>query len=247
MPEWEGKTIYIDGLDETRAGASDGRTPFDGVRAKLHRLGRPPFRISCRAADWFGSNDRERLSTVAPNREVQVLRLDPLPDHGVLEILERNHDDDDPGAFVAEARERGVEDLLLNPQNLRMLAEAVAEADEWPRTRAETFDMACRKLVSEENPGAPDRVQRHLQHEGSAGRGRRSLCSPAPGWQGWGDSTRNHAGRQSPSSGSSPSWEPPDSSTCGGHQSVSPCLPKAAWLRCTGRWPSSLQRDASRI
>lgn len=151
-PEWEGRTIYIDGLDETRAGASGGRTPFDRIRAKLKSMGSPPFRISCREADWFGANDRERLNAVAPDGEVQVLRLDPLSDHGVLEILERNHNVNDPGAFVSEARERGVEDLLRNPQNLRMLAEAVAEAEEWPRTRAETFDMACRKLVSEVNP-----------------------------------------------------------------------------------------------
>ncbi len=151
-PDWEGKTLFIDGLDEMRAGAAGGRTPFDAIRAKLQRLGRPPFRLSCREADWFGANDRAHLKAVAPNREVRVLRLDPLPDHGVLEILERNHRVGDPEAFVAEARKRGVEDLLLNPQNLRMLAEAVAEADEWPRTRAETFDMACRKLVSEQNP-----------------------------------------------------------------------------------------------
>ena len=152
MPEWEGKTIYIDGLDETRAGVSGGRTPFDEIRAKLQSMGSPPFRLSCREADWFGANDREHLRAVAPNREVRVLRLDPLSYDGVLEILERNHDVNDPAAFVAEARKRGVEDLLLNPQNLRMLAEAVAEPDEWPRTRAETFDMACQELVSEENP-----------------------------------------------------------------------------------------------
>ena len=151
-PEWEGRTIYIDGLDETRAGASRGRTPFDGIRGKLQRVGRPPFRISCREADWFGANDRERLKAVALNGEVQVLRLDPLSDQGVLEILERNHDVSDPAGFAAEARRRGVDDLLRNPQNLRMLVEAVAETEEWPRTRAETFDMACRKLVSEENP-----------------------------------------------------------------------------------------------
>lgn len=151
-PEWEGRTIYIDGLDETRAGASGGRTPFDGIRAKLKSMGSPPFRISCREADWFGANDGERLNAVAPNGEVQELRLDPLSDHGVLEILERNHNVAGPGAFVSEARERGVEDLLRNPQNLRMLAKAVAEPEEWPRTRTETLDMACRKLVSEVNP-----------------------------------------------------------------------------------------------
>ncbi len=150
-PEWRGKTIYIDGLDEVRAGSADGRTPFDEIRARLQELGCPRFRLSCREADWFGANDREHLSAVAPNGEVQVLRLDPLSDQGVLKILERNHGVDHPAAFVAKAQERGVEDLLRNPQNLRMLAEAVVEADEWPRTRAETFDMACRKLVSEEN------------------------------------------------------------------------------------------------
>ena len=162
-PDWEGKTLFIDGLDEMRAGASGGRTPFDAIRTKLQRLGRPPFRLSCREADWFGANDTERLSAVAPNREVQVLRLDPLSETGVLEILERNHDVADPVAFVAEARKQGVEDLLLNPQNLRMLADAVAETDgKWPRTRTETFDMACRKLVSEENP------ERQIARSGTA-------------------------------------------------------------------------------
>ena len=151
-PEWQGKTLFIDGLDEVRAGASEGRTPFDAIRTKLRHARRPRFRLSCREADWFGANDRERLKAVAPNGELLVLRLDPLSDQAVLEILEQNHGVDDPAAFVVEARKRGVEDLLPNPQNLRMLAEAVAEAGEWPTTRAETFDMACRKLVSEENP-----------------------------------------------------------------------------------------------
>ena len=151
-PDWEGRTLFIDGLDEMRAGTSDGRTRLNEIRAKLQRLGRPSFRLSCREADWFGANDREHLKAVAPAREVRVVRLDPLSESGILEILKRNHDEEDPEAFVVEARKRGVEHLLLNPQNLRMLAEAVAEADEWPRTRAETFDMACRKLVSEENP-----------------------------------------------------------------------------------------------
>lgn len=163
-PDWEGKNLFIDGLDEMRAGASGGRTPFNDIRTQLQRMGRPPFRLSCREADWFGANDTERLSAVAPNREVRVLRLDPLPETGVLEILERNHNEGDPAAFVAAARKRGVGDLLRNPQNLRMLVKAVAEANaarprrgqggatEWPRTRAATFDMACRKLVSEENP-----------------------------------------------------------------------------------------------
>ena len=42
-PEWFGKTLFIDGLDEVRAGAPDARTPFDRIRQKLDALGRPPI------------------------------------------------------------------------------------------------------------------------------------------------------------------------------------------------------------
>ncbi len=150
-PEWERKTLFIDGLDEMRAGATDRRTPFDAIRRKLHCMSCPRLRLSCREADWFGATDRERLEEAMPHRNVQVLRLDPLSDQGVLEILERNHGVEDPAAFVAVARERGVASLLSNPQNLRMLTEAVDDAGDWPRTKTETFDMACRKLVSEKN------------------------------------------------------------------------------------------------
>ncbi len=150
-PSWQDQTLYIDGLDETRAGSADGRTPFDAIRARLQELGRPRFRLSCREADWFGANDRERLKAVAPNGELLVLRLDPLSEQGVLDILDRNLGHEDPQGFVNAARERGVDGLLRNPLNLQMLAAAVAD-NPWPRSRTETFDMACRKLVSEENP-----------------------------------------------------------------------------------------------
>ena len=80
-PEWRGKTLFIDGLDEVRAGSSDARTPFDRIRSRLDSLGRPPFRISCREADWLGENDRTRLGAVAPEATVTTLRLDvPIVD-----------------------------------------------------------------------------------------------------------------------------------------------------------------------
>ena len=150
-PSWQDQTLYIDGLDETRAGSADGLTRFDEIRARLQTLGRPRFRLSCREADWFGAYDRERLKAVAPNGEVLVLRLDPLSDQGIVDILDKNLGHEDPRGFVAAARERGVADLLRNPLNLELLVAAVGD-EEWPRTKTETFDMACRKLVSEENP-----------------------------------------------------------------------------------------------
>lgn len=151
-PEWHEGTLFIDALDEMRAGSSDGRTPFDSIRAKLDRLGRPRFRLSCREADWFGANDRTHLKAVSKDGAVLVLRLDRLSEDSIREILhQRDTGVEDADAFIATARERGVETLLANPQSLLMLAGAVT-GGEWPETRTETFDLACGRLVREHNP-----------------------------------------------------------------------------------------------
>ncbi len=151
-PEWHNTTLFIDGLDEKRAGSLDGRTPLDGIRKKLARLGRPRFRLSCREADWFGANDRESLKAISPNGQVTVLRLDPLADGDILKILRDNLEVNDPQTFVHEARQKGLEYLIGNPQNLSMLVKAVAGAGgDWPETRLQTFEMACRTLLLEHN------------------------------------------------------------------------------------------------
>ena len=150
-PEWHEGTLFIDGLDEVRAGSSDGRTPFDGIRAKLDNLGRPRFRLSCREAGWFGANDRNHLEAVSKDGAVKVLRLDPLSEDGIREIL--LHCDtgvEDATTFIATAREQGVETDLANPQTLLELAETVV-GGKWPETRTETFDLRCRGRVHENN------------------------------------------------------------------------------------------------
>ena len=151
-PEWHNTTLFIDGLDEKRAGSLDGRTPLDGIRKKLDRLGRPRFRLSCREADWFGTNDRDKLKAVSRNGQVTVLRLDPLTDENIHKILRDNLKVDEPEKFVREAHQKGLKTLLTNPQSLKMLANAVAGAGgHWPETRIQTFDMACRTLLREHN------------------------------------------------------------------------------------------------
>ena len=147
-PEWHGTTLFIDGLDERRAGTADGGTPLDDIRAKLDALGRPGFRLSCREADWFGANDRTHLARVASDGGIKVLRLDSLSDDRIREILTRNLGIEDAVAFVMTARERGIDALLANPQNLKMLAKAV-RGGTWPQTRRETFELACERLVRE--------------------------------------------------------------------------------------------------
>ena len=143
-------TLFIDGLDEKRAGSPDGRTPLDDIRAKLDALGRPRFRLSCREADWFGSNDRASLEAISRSGRVRVLRLDPLSDRAIHQLLRRYPHVDDADEFIDEARNRGIEHLLTNPKNLKMLAEAVADGA-WPESRTRTFELACDKLVQEFN------------------------------------------------------------------------------------------------
>ena len=150
-PEWHDTTLFIDGLDETRAGTADGRTPLDSIRAKLDRMGRPRFRLSCREADWFGTNDSNHLKSVAPDGAVTVLRLEPLSGQDVRLILLENLGIDDPENFITSAQGGGLQGLLANPQSLKMLAVAVGSDRVWPNTRMQAFDMACRTLLVEHN------------------------------------------------------------------------------------------------
>ena len=149
-PDWHGTTLFLDGLDESRAGIQDGRTPLDDIRRKLDRLERPRFRLSCRWADWMAANDREALNGVSSDGFVTVMRLDPLSEGNIKAILANNHGVKDTAGFIATARERGVYRLLSNPQNLKMLAESVS-GGKWPDSRRETFEQACRTLVRELN------------------------------------------------------------------------------------------------
>lgn len=149
-PEWGERTLFIDGLDEIRAGRDDARTSLDEVRRQLDRLESPSFRLSCREADWLGKNDREHLNKVAPGGEVVVLRLDPLSEEDVVEVAESRLYLQDGEQFLKTAEDRGLGLLVRNPQNLELLA-AGTRTGKWPENRAELFEFACSHLVSEPN------------------------------------------------------------------------------------------------
>ncbi|MDK9725627.1 MAG: hypothetical protein OEL88_12145 [Sterolibacteriaceae bacterium MAG5] len=149
-PELADKTLFIDGLDEMRAGGADGRTPLDHVRRHLDRLGRPRFRLSCREADWYGDSDSAALREIAPQGALTVLHLDPLNDADIALLLERKFGIANPARFVEQADRHGLADLLRNPQTLALLANAVG-GDTWPDSRAATYDLACRQLLRELN------------------------------------------------------------------------------------------------
>ena len=168
-PEWRDKTLFIDGLDEIRVGVDDARTPFDQIRGRLDALGKPRFRLSCREADWLGANDQKHLKSVSPGSKVMVLRLNPLTDSDIADILNTRPGIGDAQEFIALAQEQRVDGLMKNPQTLKMLADVVAQGGGWPKSRKETFEMACRQMIREHNeehqaaqesksPPAPDRL-----------------------------------------------------------------------------------------
>ena len=178
-PEWRQQTLFIDGLDEIRADGGDARAAIDRICEKLEKLGRPRFRISCREADWLGQNDRNSLAQVAPDGALTVLRLDPLTDRQAESIIRASGYPGDAEEFIANARERGIDALLTNPQSLLMLVKVVAADGEWPESRRETFERACRQVAHEHNEehrlarwgSAPDPAQ----HVDASGR----LCAVA--------------------------------------------------------------------
>lgn len=150
-PEWRGRTLLIDGLDEVRAGKVDARTPFDEIRGRLDQLGRPRFRLSSREADWLGKNDRERLKEVSPNGEVVVLRLEPFEDDQIRRLVSELLAASAPEAFFERVSDRGLEGLLGNPQNLELLAKVFRKLGDLPPSRLETFEQASILLAREQN------------------------------------------------------------------------------------------------
>ncbi len=152
---WKDSTLYLDGLDEERGKTSDGRTTLDALRARLDELGRPPFRLSCRSADWYGPSDTARLQMVSLAGDMIVLDLLPLSDEDIRSIVKA--EGLDTNAFIETAGRVGFHSLLTNPQNLSLLI-TVVKNGAWPRTRTELFERASEILLCEVN-------EEHLRSE----------------------------------------------------------------------------------
>lgn len=148
LDEWRGKILFIDALDEARSAGADS-LPLR-IRQQLLQLGKPAFRLSCRAADWYGSTDISDLQDASPDGHVQILQLCPLSDEDIKQILHSNHNVADPKAFIEQAERHGIAPLLSNPQMLGLMARAVS-GEKWPENRSEVYRLACEKLAEENN------------------------------------------------------------------------------------------------
>lgn len=173
-PASAGKTLFIDGLDEMRAGSADGRVPLDAIRARLNGLGRPRFRLSCREHDWRAQTDLAALTQVAPGGAVQELHLEPLSREEQRQVLEaRASEVLDAQAFLDRADEHGLANLFGNPLLLDLTIRAVAAQGGWPGSRRSIYDLACRELATERSqahldakPLAPGAIDRLLDDAG---------------------------------------------------------------------------------
>lgn len=150
-PEWRHKTLFIDGLDEVRAGGGSPPKHLDDILVELQALDRPRVRISCRASAWLAGNDEDEVRSVPGYENLPLLLLDPLTEANAMELL-AEHGVRDPDKFLATAHDRGLGELLDHPLTLRLLAKAFSAGDRWPKSRLETFEMACSELAKEENP-----------------------------------------------------------------------------------------------
>ena len=149
-PVPDGATLFIDALDEKRAGRGDDDA-IDGMVQKLFASPPGKVRISCRERDWLGASDLAAFQLYFDQHGgVIVLSLQALSVDEQKGIL-LTQGIDDPDAFLNEAAQRGLEDFLTNPQNLIMLAQVVRSGD-WPKTRSELFETFTRLLLTEHNP-----------------------------------------------------------------------------------------------
>lgn len=149
--EWREKTLFIDGLDEARAGKDDARTPLGAIRGKLNKLGCKRFRISCREADWLGALDNNDLAKVSPSQEIVQLYLIPLTSGDVGAILANDGRVNDVDGFIEKADRVGLSGLLDNPQTLDMLIDVVKGGQNWPTTKEQVYRLASEQLAAEFN------------------------------------------------------------------------------------------------
>ncbi|UWU83180.1 hypothetical protein N2605_27050 [Bradyrhizobium yuanmingense] len=176
-PMLTGQVLFIDGLDEKRAGRGDQDT-IDALVTKLFEVNPAKVRISCRVADWLGESDLAALQPYFEQHgETPVLLLQNLSHREQVAVLiAQGATDAEAHVFLTEATERGLDDFLGNPQNLIMLWRAVKAGINWPATRKALFEVSTKLLLQEFDQ---ERARRGSGSYSAADSGRsRAPCVP---------------------------------------------------------------------
>ncbi len=153
------EALFLDALDEYRT-ITGGQGASDEVAKELCKLRKPKFRFSCRAADWFGSQDQDVLRAASASGRVVVLELCPLSHDEILTAVEPIVPD--PVVFLDEAESAGLGKLLSNPQTLEFIARAWG-SDKKPKNKFEAYEIGISELLKETN----DKHARSVLRSGS--------------------------------------------------------------------------------
>lgn len=146
-----GKPLFIDALDERRAGRGDSGT-VDMIVEKLFEVAPPQVRISCREIDWLGQSDLAAFSPYFDQSGgVRVLRLERLTqEERFAVLLTETSDHAAAQQFLVEAQARSLDRFLENPQNLKMLWRAF-KAGSWPENLTDLYNQATDLMLEEHN------------------------------------------------------------------------------------------------
>ncbi len=140
--------MVVDGVDEIASAAPGGAV--NAVLKQLSAIGRPPFILSCRAADWLGAADRVKIEDDYDAPPV-LLHLRPFSDGDAHAFLSEEFPAINSAEVLAHLAHYGIESLYENPLTLRMLGDVARNDGPLPETRAQLFDRACRVMLKEAN------------------------------------------------------------------------------------------------
>lgn len=143
----DGDFLVIDALDEVSV-KQDGDV-LELVLKKLDELNYPKFVISCRVADWRSATGISAISECYEQKPVELL-LEPFNKDDCYTFLERLHNPTIANITVDHFYERNLEELLSNPQTLKMIAD-IAGSGPLPEGKTELFERAVGKLIEEHN------------------------------------------------------------------------------------------------
>ncbi|MDP2680970.1 MAG: hypothetical protein Q8O85_19940, partial [Rhodoferax sp.] len=166
------RPVFIDALDEARTGGDT--TVWRELRRNIAHSGLTHFGVSCRVADWQGT-DAQDLATVAQGQRIRIFALNPLTPEQRHAVL-KSEDIEDADNFEQQAEALRFGDMLGNPQSLKLLVASVKKNGyQWPKTRRDAYELACQALVREAN-------QRHARAQQSAALLSDEALLDAAGW-----------------------------------------------------------------
>ncbi|HCG8583287.1 hypothetical protein HJ107_04750 [Vibrio parahaemolyticus] len=144
--QYKDKVLYLDGLDEQRS-KHRGRGVMDALVAQIKQAEASKIRIACRTAEWHSEQDLKALEYSIPDSQIVQLTLQPLTEKDWPKLIEG----EDIHDFIEGATAQDLQVFLNNPGDFMLLYQFYKDMGEWPSTRAELMDGACRSLLKELN------------------------------------------------------------------------------------------------